>query len=90
MEDKYLPIGTVVILKDGEKRLMITGYLPVTYDNVYDYCGCSFPEGIFDSNLNALFNHSQIKKIYHMGLYDDESKDFFNKLHVLAEEQKNN
>ena len=37
-----------------------------------------------DSNVNALFNHSQIKKIYHMGLYDDESKDFFDKLNDLA------
>ena len=25
MEEKYLPIGSVVKLKDGEKRLMITG-----------------------------------------------------------------
>lgn len=33
MEEKYLPIGSVVKLKDGEKRLMITGYLPIEDDS---------------------------------------------------------
>ena len=29
MEEKFLPIGSVVKLKDGQKRLMITGFLPI-------------------------------------------------------------
>ena len=39
MEEKYLPIGTVVLLKEATKRVMITGYAsisPDTGDKVFD------------------------------------------------------
>ena len=48
---KYLPIGSVVILKNGRKRLMITGYAQVDLekkDKIYDYCSCLYPEGVID------------------------------------------
>ena len=32
MKEKFLPIGTVVLLKNGTKKIMITGYLPVSKD----------------------------------------------------------
>lgn len=85
MEEKYLPIGSVVKLKDGEKNLMITGFLQYE-DNkdekkeIYDYCGCLYPEGIITSTDNYLFNHSQIEEIAHVGLVNDEEKEFKNKL----------
>ena len=45
--EKYLPIGTVVMLKGGEKRAMITGFCSVSEDDpekIYDYNGCLYPE----------------------------------------------
>jgi len=42
MKDKYLPIGSVVILKGGQKKIMITGYFSVegnNLDEIYDYNG---------------------------------------------------
>ena len=44
MEDKFLPIGSVIKLKNGTKRLMITGFLQMEQDengknNIWDYCG---------------------------------------------------
>ena len=83
---KYLPIGTVVMLKGGKKRLMITGFCVIANENnqkVYDYCGCVFPEGVIKPDRSFLFDHSQIEKIYHLGLNDDEEKDFKNKLNEL-------
>jgi hypothetical protein len=33
MREKYLPIGTVVLLKGGKKRAMITGFCSVAQEN---------------------------------------------------------
>ena len=77
MKEKYLPIGTVVLLKEATKRLMITGYCAAKPDDVnivYDYVGCLFPEGNLAGDEVALFNHSQIGTISYMGLVDDEFK----------------
>ena len=56
--DKYLPLGTVVLLKNAYKRIMITGFAcssPENEGQIYDYCGCLYPEGIISSNQNMLF-----------------------------------
>lgn len=80
---KYLPLGSVVMLKEAQKRLMIIGYTPVNLekkDKIYDYLGCIYPEGILISNYNIMFNHNDIKTIYYVGLYDEETTKFLQKL----------
>ncbi len=77
--EKFLPIGTVVLLKNSKKRLMITGfcvYDMIKKDKVYDYSGCAYPEGIVDSKKMALFDHSQISKVYYLGYQDQEQQAF--------------
>ena len=45
-EKKYLPIGTVVLLKGGKKEVMITGYCITPRGDVYDKKGkLKFKEG---------------------------------------------
>ena len=81
--EKYLPVGTVVILKGGTKRAMITGFCSVADENkdkVHDYTGCLYPEGFLSSNQTLLFDHDQIEKVFHLGLVDDEEKEFKKKL----------
>lgn len=77
--EKFLPLGTVVLLKGGTKRLMIIGYCAfdeAKKDKSYDYIGCLYPEGVISSKQMALFNHSQIQKIDYTGYSDEESKKF--------------
>ena len=91
MYDKYLPLGTVVLLKEASKKLMIIGFCGVgdEKDKVYDYMGCLYPEGLIDSAHTALFNHDQISKIYFMGYQSEEDKEFKTKLkEVIAKEGK--
>lgn len=85
---KYLPIGTVVLLKDGEKRLMITGFCVRSKkeDQEYDYCGVIYPEGVISATQSFLFNHKQIVKIFHLGLYKDEEEKKFKKMLANREE----
>ncbi len=91
--EKYLPIGTVVMLNNGKKRVMITGFCCVNNEDkskVYDYTGCLFPEGFITSDKNLLFDHSQISKIYHLGLVDEEEKEFKDKLVSMIQATDNN
>ena len=80
---KFLPIGTVVLLKNATKKLMITGFCTVPENGkneTYDYCACLYPEGIISSNQVALFNHDQIDKVFYMGFQNEEEKDFKKRL----------
>ena len=81
--EKYLPIGSVVLLKTAKKRIMVTGFVAKaqeTGDKVFDYMGCLYPEGVISSDKNLLFNHDQIDKIYYLGYSDEEEKIFKGKL----------
>lgn len=81
--EKYLPVGSVVLLKNGKKRVMVTGFCIVPEEDktkVFDYTGCLFPEGVINSKQSLMFNHDQIEKIYFIGLEDEEEKQFKQKL----------
>lgn len=83
MNEKYLPIGSVVLLKNATKRLMVTGFLVSSKEfpeKVFDYSGCLYPEGIITSEQTALFDHEQIEKIYATGFSDSEEESFKAKL----------
>ncbi len=86
--EKYLPVGTVVMLKGGKKRAMITGFCSISGDDkskVFDYSGCLYPEGFISSDQTLLFNHEQIEKIFHLGLVDEEEKQFKQKLNEMIQ-----
>lgn len=77
--EKFLPIGSVVLLKGGEKKLMITGFLAINLEEdskVYDYCGCSYPEGALSADSTFLFNHEDIEEIFYVGFINEEEVDF--------------
>lgn len=77
--EKYLPIGTVVLLKGAEKRIMITGFAsmsPETGDNIFDYSGCVYPEGFLNYNEVCVFNHNQIERVFYKGYVDQEEVEF--------------
>lgn len=93
IEDKYLPAGTVVRLKDGKKRVMIIGFcIKEEKDNsrVWDYSGCIFPEGLLSSDHVCLFDHEQIDKVFYYGLIDDEEENFKANLKKIKKEEENN
>ncbi len=81
-----LPIGTVVLLKNGEKRLMIAGIKQMDVENSgkeYDYYGVMYPEGHVGEDFQYLFNHEDISEIYFKGFEDNERVEFLNKLSTL-------
>ena len=82
IKEKYLPIGTIVLLKNGKKYAMITSYFifPTGSDpkkELYDYGGCEYPEGVIDSKTGIGFNHEDFDKIIHLG-FEDEDFEYLN------------
>lgn len=87
IKPKFLPVGTVVLLENGSKRVMINGFCTMDAnkpDKIYDYSGVLFPEGSLSSDQTLLFDHSQIVRVDHYGLEDQEEKDFKVKLVQIA------
>lgn len=82
--DKYLPLGSVVLLKGGSKRIMIYGrkQIQVGTDTEWDYIACLFPEGNINEEYTYLFNHDQIERIIFLGLQDEEELYFRDKVLV--------
>ncbi len=78
-----LPIGTVVLLEGGKKRLMIFGIkqLDEADEQVeYDYAAVPYPEGNIGIEGQFLFNHDQIQEVIFYGYDDDERTEFINAL----------
>lgn len=77
-----LPIGSVVLLKNGKKRVMVYGrkIRAEGEEKVYDYLGCLYPEGALNSKDVILFDHSQIQMVYFIGFQDLEELAFRSRL----------
>lgn len=85
--DRLLPIGTIVLLKDGQKKLMINGIMQtdVSDNKEYDYLGILYPEGHIGEQFQYLFNHEDIREIVFRGFEDEERTEFILKLKALYE-----
>lgn len=87
MYKNLLPIGSVVLLKEGKKRLMIYGINQKTGngDN-YDYLGCLYPEGNISPEHTYLFNHEDIEGVFFVGFMDPEFSLYRNQLKEVMNE----
>lgn len=75
---EYLPIGTVVLLKGGEKKVMIYGRKQLAVDDSgeYDYIACLYPEGNISDEYNFLFNQNDIEEVVFKGFVNEEEEEF--------------
>ena len=78
MYQDLLTVGSVVLLKGGEKRVMICGRIQgrAGEDVIYDYSACYYPEGILDSSSLFFFQRDAIEQVYFVGFQDQEELDF--------------
>lgn len=87
MKKTLLPIGSVVLLKGGQKRLMICGRIQtdVATGIKYDYSACYYPEGILNSKELFMFNNDNIQRLFFVGFQDGEELAF---RHFIEDELK--
>ena len=86
-EKEFLPLGSIVLLKDASKKIRIVGFLTSRMEDestVYDYAGCLFPEGILSSDESLLFNEEDIEEVVVRGYENEETKEFISKLKEIS------
>lgn len=70
--EEELPFGSVVLLKDSNKRIMIYGHKQQisgdAENKIWDYAACYYPEGRLDADSTFLFNTDQIDRVDFTGL----------------------
>lgn len=89
---QLLPIGSVVLLKNSTKKIMIIGYCQKEVGNqekIWDYAACVFPEGYLAADKTFLFDSEQIETVYFLGLQDQEQMKFVQYAEQVLQEKKN-
>lgn len=73
-----LPLGSVITLKKGTKKLMIIGRIQeeTSSKKLYDYSAVLYPEGMLEASQVYMFQAEDIECIYHVGLQESEEFAF--------------
>lgn len=88
---ELLPIGSVVLLEEGSKKLMIFGVKQTDEESgeEYDYIGVIYPEGNLGNETQFLFNHENIVQVFFRGYEDGERNNFIERLADFYAEREN-
>lgn len=80
--NELLPIGSIVLLKDGTKKLMVFGVRQTDERSgrEYDYAGVVYPEGNLGGDTWFLFDHGDIAEVIFRGYEDEERTAFVGRL----------
>lgn len=79
MINGLLPIGSVVLIGNSKKKVMIVGVCQKggsEEEKIWDYTGVIYPEGYLDSQKMFLFNNEQITQVFALGYQDEEQLAF--------------
>lgn len=87
---ELLPIGSVVMLQEGTKRLMITGVKQTDKGTgeEHDYIGVLYPEGSMGEGTQFFFEHENIETVSFRGFEDEERTSFIERLYAFYEKNK--
>ena len=83
-----LPIGSVVLLKNATKPIMIFGYMQksaVVPDQMADYIGVPYPEGNLDIRAQFGFQMTDIEEVLFEGYRDESFKPWEDLLKICAQ-----
>lgn len=86
IEIDWLPLGSVVILRDLDLPAMVHGRFQreLESDQVYEYVGCLYPVGSTDGKSGILFNGDSVLHEVFPGYRDQAELAFVGKLSEVA------
>lgn len=88
----YLPLGSVVYLRKGYKKVLIIARgVIVNYEDdqmIFDYGAVQYPEGLMGDEI-AYFQHESIDKVVFKGFSDDDDEMTIKRINAFMEENQN-
>ncbi|WP_408070261.1 DUF4176 domain-containing protein [Butyrivibrio sp. JL13D10] len=76
---EFLPVGSVVRLKNEDRLFAIAGFCQGTEDEdaeIFDYSAVPYPYGYLNADNMFMFNDSDIGEVLFTGYLDDLGKTF--------------
>ena len=90
INEQILPLGSVIITREGHVPLMIVsrGSLYEEEDKIgyFDYCALVYPMGLIDDHEFVFFNKEDIESVLFIGYITKEEEDFAKKYDELIAE----
>lgn len=82
-----MPIGSVVRLKEANKKLMIIGIKQMNAEKgtVKDYIGVMYPEGYLNREVFFTFDEDDIEETIFEGYCSEEQKTFLEQVSEVLE-----
>lgn len=87
---ELLPVGSVVLLKNAQKKIVIIGLMPIKHldsgeDVAYDYIGVPYPEGYIGQESAMLLMHESIEEVVFIGYSNDERTTMIEAVQKIAD-----
>ena len=77
--NSFLPVGSVISLKNNNRKYIVLGYFPITAEEkIYDYLCFNYPNGLKDKEIKYV-EDDEIDIVYFIGYqskYNDKLLDF--------------
>ncbi len=88
--ERLLPIGTVVKLKEVRKLVMIYGRFQkqASTGQTFDYVSVPYPEGNINEDYNLFFNRNMIESVQHVGMKSPEEEQMSQQVEQDIAQQK--
>ena len=79
MEERFLALGTIIKVRDTEKKSMIVGrglkLIQNEEEKIFDYGAVPYPEGIIGDQL-CYINHVDITDVIYAGFKDEDDEKY--------------
>jgi len=77
MKKTLLPLGTILILKGSDQKLMIVSrVVQMQTKETFDYMCVLWPNGFIGEEHQYFINHEDVRRVCHQGYSDSEDIEY--------------
>lgn len=84
----FLPLGSVVSLKNAKKKILIIGRFQICEGKPYKYSGVLYPDGFLGADNLFIFNEADIANVDFVGFKNEEEEQYTEALKEYIESHR--